>query len=246
MPATANRIDLENLLRLKVADKRDLPCYSIGDAANFLDIPLATMRAWVCGTTYKAKPSGETRRFKSILTAQRFGVHLLTFRNLVEAHVLNAIRRTHGVSMRNVRKAVEYLRGRYTSKTPFADYQLSTDKVSLFIEEYGKLINLSQNGQLEMKAIIDVYLQRIERDPQGVAQKLYPFTRTGGISAPSIIEIDPSVSFGRPTLRGTGIPTDVIASLNAAGAELDAIARDYHLTPEQVNEAVEWEKRRAA
>ena len=34
---------------------------------------------------------------------------LLSFDNLVEAHVLNAIRRKHGISMQRVRRALEYL-----------------------------------------------------------------------------------------------------------------------------------------
>ncbi len=59
---------------------------------------------------------------------------------------------------------------------PLIDESFQTDRLDLFVERYGDLINASREGQQAMKEIISVYLKRIERDANGLPIKLYPFT----------------------------------------------------------------------
>jgi hypothetical protein len=54
------------------------------------------------------------------------------------------------------------------------------------------------------------YLQRVERDTAGIPIKLYPFTSNSSTAeSPAPVEIDPRISFGRPVLKGRGVPTAV-------------------------------------
>jgi uncharacterized protein (DUF433 family) len=78
---------------------------------------------------------------------------------------------------------------------------------------------------------------------------LYPFTRrypAGGDSAP--VEINPRVSFGRPVLRGRGVPTAVLADRFKAGDTLKELANDYETSTEEIEEAIrcEFDRRAAA
>ena len=53
--------------------------------------------------------------------------------------------------------------------------------------------------------------------------------------------IDPHVSFGRPVLVGTGIPTAVIAERYKAGESIDELAGDYGRGPSEIEEAIRCE-----
>jgi uncharacterized protein (DUF433 family) len=60
------------------------------------------------------------------------------------------------------------------------------------------------------------------------------------------VVIDPRVSFGRPVLAGTGIPTAVLAERYKAGEPIAALAADYHCDTAMIDEAIRCELRLAA
>jgi len=161
--------------------------------------------------------------------------------NLIEAHVLDAIRNYHKISLQHVRKVLQYIGNKFPSKHPLADYQFQTDGVSLFVEQFGQLINASSKGQLEIERLLKGYLHRIERNPDGLAVRLNLFTRKRDIDEPNIVIVDPSVSFGRPVLRGTGIPTSIIAERYKAGESIKKLARDYGQETLKIEEAIRCE-----
>src|SRR4029077_17284994 len=86
---------------------------------------------------------------------------LLSFENLLELHVLCSLRRVHRLKLRPVRKAISYLRKEFSSEHPLIDHKMLTDTTSLFIERYGEMVNISQDGQIQMQAMLDNYLKRI-------------------------------------------------------------------------------------
>lgn len=114
------------------------------------------------------------RFFKPTIQLPDKEQRLLSFVNLVEAHVLDAIRRAHGVALWRVRKAIDYLKKQLGSPHPLAEQRFVTDKVDLFVEMFGNLVNISQEGQLAMKELIETHLRRIERDTAGLPIRLYP------------------------------------------------------------------------
>jgi uncharacterized protein (DUF433 family) len=221
---------------------REMPAYSILEAAHYLQMPSSTLRWWVKGWTYRTD-AGE--RFSSPLLvlpgAPERKPLLLSFVNIVEAHVLDALRRDHHIAMPKVREALSYLEAHFPSPHPLADQRFETDGMHLFIEKYGQLINISQDGQLAMRDVLRMYLTRIERDATGAPVKLYLFTRARQADEPKVVVIDPYVSFGRPVLVGTGIPTAVIADRYKAGESMQALAEDYERPPHDIEEAIRCE-----
>jgi uncharacterized protein (DUF433 family) len=230
-------------MRIRSSDPtnpRELPAYSIAEAAHYLRMPTATLRSWVMGRYY---PTGQGRRFfPPVIEIPDRARPRLSFVNLVEAHVLDAIRRDHEVALKHVRTALAFLaKQQVRSRHPLAEQDFVTDGVHLFIHEYGRLINISRDGQLAMRAVVDAYLERIDRDVQGLPIRLFPFTRRRTLDEPRAVMIDPTVSFGRPVLIGTGIPTAVIAERYKAGDSMDALAADYGRTRLEIEEAVRCE-----
>jgi uncharacterized protein (DUF433 family) len=52
------------------------------------------------------------------------------------------------------------------------------------------------------------------------------------------IMIDPRLSFGRPTIAGTGIPLSIVASRFRAGESISALAQDYRIPERSIHAAV--------
>lgn len=222
----------------------DIPVYLVSEAAHYLRLPEATVRSWTLGRVYNTV-SGTTAFHPVITFADPVG-RLLSFRNLVELHVLSSIRRTHKVELQAVRRAIKYLQDRFQSDHPLLDHQMMTDKKDLFIEEYGKILNISRNGQTEMREIMSIYLKRIDRDRIGVPIRLFPFTRGRFDQSPRIVSIDPKIRFGKPCIVKTRIPTAIIAERYEAGDSISLLAEDYGRQTEEIEEAIRYESRIAS
>ena len=232
-------------------DIRAMPCYSFPEAAHYLHIPVTTLRSWVRGRKY---PTSEGDQFfQPVIELPDESQNLLSFINLVEIHVLDAIRRDHRISLHKslprarhgVRIAIDFIKEELKSDHPLAYHKLETDDLDLFVEEYGQLINVSQAGQLALRELLQAHLRRIDRDSAGYARRLYPFTRKRLgqqlIEEPKAIVIDPRISFGRPVLAGTGIPTAIIAERYKAGEEIGVLADDYGRPTLEIEEAIRCE-----
>ena len=220
-------------------DPRELPSYAIREAAHYLRIPRETLRDWVLGRVYRTEAGGTFSKPIIALPDKERG--LLSFINLVEAHVLDAIRREHKIPLQKVRKALDYLAKRFHSQHPLADQNFETDGLDLFVQKFGQLINLSQAGQTAMRSLLEAHLRRIERDTKGFPVKLFPFTRKRYPDEPKAVVIDPYVSFGRPILVGTGIATVVLAERYKAGESIDELAEDYGRERLEIEEAIRCE-----
>ena len=219
---------------------RDLPAYSAVEVAHYLNLPRSTVRYWA--TSKDSSPA--------LIEVADTDPLAYSFHNLVELHVLAAIRRKYTVPMPKVRSAIDFLRDNtrdvFGKLHPLISEQLQTDGLDLFIEQYGKLVNVSSAGQLEMRVIIEAALCRIERDSHGIPIKLYPFTRSNINDAPSMVVIDPALSAGRPVITGTGLATEVIAERYKAGETVAELAKDYDRKEAEIGEAIRCELKIAA
>lgn len=221
-------------------DPREMPGYTFHDASFYLGVPKATLRSWIRGRFYPTKRG--RKFFEPVFVLPDADKPLLSFTNLVEIHVLNAIRRKHNVDLLKVRKTITYIQDKFNYKHPLADQRFESDGINLFIHYYGELINVSQDGQLAMRAILEEYLSRVEHDPSGKAARLYPFLRANGHRNNKSVVIDPYVSFGNPVITGTGIPTSIIASRFLAGDSVTDIANDYGRETFEIEEAIRYER----
>lgn len=218
--------------------------YGIDEAAHYLALPSATLRSWVRGRGYAT--SGGRQFSDALIELPDPREPLLSFTNLVEAHVLKAIRRQHGVSMQKVRPALRYLEKKLAVPHPLAHQQLLTDGASLFAERFGTLVNLSKDGQLAVRDLLEAHLRRIEHDARGLALRLFPFSRGESLQVPRIVVVDPRVSFGRPVIDGTAVRTEVVAHRLKAGESVSDLAADYGVEVGQIEEAIRYELAAAA
>ena len=215
------------------------PAYSMVEAAHYLNLPVSTLASWFRGQ----------KGFQPVLRRDGKPDEGISFLNLVEAHVLAAIRREHRIPLQKVRRAIAYVEEKLGLKRPLTSGRFETDGVDLLVREIERLVNVSQEGQLEIEPMVRAFLKRIKRDPAGVPIKLYPFVRNQvSESEPEPIEIDPQVAFGRPVLTGRGVPTAVLADRFKAGDSLAELAQDHETPTQVIEEAIRCEltRRKAA
>ena len=65
--------------------------------------------------------------------------------------------------------------------------------------------------------------------------------REHDLHEPRVVVIDPHISYGRPVLVGTGIPTAVVAERYKAGESIDELAEDYSRSRKEIEEAIRCE-----
>ena len=220
-------------------DPRNIPAYSIGDAARYLRIPSSTIHSWTVGHSYQIKDGFSF--FSPLINISKEKPYLLSFTNLVEVHVLRAIRVGHKIQLNKVREALDFIDERFEIPHPLAKEDFRTNGVDLFIERYGKLINASSGDRKELKEALNAHLDRIEPDDNGLAIELYPFTRSDEIDNPRIVVIDPRIAFGRLAIAGTGITTDVLKERYKAGDSIEDLADDYECDRLSIEEAIRCE-----
>ena len=225
---------------MDVDQVRRPPAYSYVEAAHYLNLPPSTLSSWFRGQAYTQ--DDQVRQFRPVIRLDGQAGKGLSFLNLVEAHVLAAIRREHRIPLQKVRNALEYVKKKLGIERPLADARFETDGVDLFVRELEKLVNVSREGQLKIEPAIRSFLRRIKRDPDGIPIKLYPFTRKSlSTDEPAPIEIDPRVAFGRPVLIGRAVPTAVLADRFKAGDLLADLTEDYDTSTQNIEEAIRCE-----
>ncbi|HYM61835.1 MAG TPA: DUF433 domain-containing protein [Thermoanaerobaculia bacterium] len=222
-------------------DPREIPAYSFADAGRLLTVNPSTIRNWA-----KGHP-----RFLPVLTIPaKVPNDAVSFFNLIEIFVLDELRRRHRFSLQRLRPYIAYMRGAF----PGAAYPLA--QVDLFVsnnELFGRferrpLVNISRGGQLGLEEVLRDLLQRVEKGPTGEGiVKLYPFiTKRRLPDSPPVVEVKPRVSFGRPVVRGTGVPTAVVAQRFDAGESIAKLAEEYDRTPEEIEQVIRYESARRA
>lgn len=216
-----------------IPDPRDVPTYDLAEVAHYLRMPKSTLRAWFCGQG----------RFQPVLEAARTTRPVaLSFFNVAEAHVLNAMRREHEIPLQRVRDALDTVTALVPdSSHPLIDQRFETDGVDLFIRRYGELLNLSRPNQEFMREVLNEHLRRIEFGQDNLPDRLYPFSGTSFGQESKTILIDPRIAFGRRVVAGTGIPTRAIGERYAAGETIDALADDYRLPRTAIEDAIRSE-----
>lgn len=217
-------------------DLRDQPAYGPAEAARYLRLPAATLRSWMLGRQY---PKGNARAtFQPLIEPALSQPLQVSFFNLIEAHVLRALRSEHGVEMAKLRAAIDFAQRKAQVPRLLLSPELRTHAGEVFLDRYVELINLSASGQLAMRRLFEDHLKRVEWDEWKFPVRLYPYVRAGSVTAERPIAIDPRVAFGRPVVHRAGVSTAAIAGRIDAGESITAVAEDYDLSPDEVEQAV--------
>lgn len=225
--------------RPQTRDVREVPAYSYPEASRALNIPRSTLRSWVRGQRYQR--TDDVGFFEPVIEKPESDDSRLSFTNLIEAHVLRALRTAHDVSMAAVREALDVAEKEFGISRLLIHRQLRTSAGELFLDRYNQIVTLTKSQQLVMREMFERYLERIEYDEADLPKEFYPMTHGPLSDSPKIIALTPYVSFGRPIIAGSGVSTEAIRSRFDAGESVEHIADDYDLTPDEVEAAVTYE-----
>ena len=221
-------------------DHRDSPLYTFSAAARHLGIPPRTLRYWIVGRSFSRRSRAAPSK-PLIRAPARTG--LITFNNLVEAHVLRAFRSEDAGRMAATGTAIESAEKALGIDRLLLRAEMNTSGRDMVLEGLGKLYELSGSDRLAIRQMLSAALQRIERDDEGLPARLYPFAPRGVPDNRTIV-LDPETAFGRPTIAGSRIATATVVTRMDTGDQLDDIAAEYGLAAARVVDAVLYERAR--
>jgi len=210
----------------------DQPAFTPAAIARYLRLPLRTLRWWALGTTVHEPPL-------RIADSQE---HLMSFRNVVEIHVLKAVvgdERGH-VPLAVVRGILSGLGEQLGSEHPLSDARMDTYGKEFLAASLGALAHGTREGYRALSATLALHLGRIVRDGSGEPTRLLLFTRPGP-SGPGHVMMDPEVRGGQPCLTDTDVTTSALAARFKAGEPVLGLARDCGRSHEEIEEAIRYE-----
>ena len=122
------------------SDIRHQPAYALAEAARYLKLPPATLRAWTVGRDYPVADG--QNRFRALIKPARGKPPLLSFNNLIEAHVWRALRTEHGVSIKALRDSIAFAERKLRIDRLLLREDLRTHGGRVLLDHYGDLIEL--------------------------------------------------------------------------------------------------------
>lgn len=205
-----------------------VPNYQVGEAAYYAGITSSTIISW------------QRSCAKQTVASRESGLEL-SYLQLIEVAVVAAMRKG-GIKLNEIRATRDFMKNRFKSEYPFAEYRFKSDGKSLWLSDtdipglksrHGHLIRTGQQGQLAWSNIIG-RLNEFEYERKGIVIRW----RVAGEN--SSVVIDPRISYGSPNVRG--IPTWVIKGRWEAGEEKREIADDFGLKIPEVSDALSFER----
>lgn len=213
--------------------------YTIPEASRLLGVPARTLLRWVRGYGYDHH--GPETRQPPVWTAQydvedEDGV-LLGFRDLIEARVVDALRRRR-ISLPYIRQCLARAAEIVGSDHPFSTTMFKSDGRRIFVEITGdgaapELVDLGDRQQVFRSFVARTFL---DLDfGADAADRWWPDRKRA-------VVIDPAYAFGQPTVAGRGLKTQVVAQAVAAEGSVERVARLYELPVKAVRDAVAFER----
>jgi len=208
-----------------------LPAYTYAEAGRYAQTSPANVRRWF------RNPS---RRGAVLSPLPDAG---LSYIQLVEVRFV-ATMRGKDIKLDELRRARAYVRRVLRMEHPFAHVRFKSLGINLLLESLADFEGMDGDamvlapglgGQLGMRQILERVITELDYDHE-IAVRWYPRGRE------QPIVIDPRMSFGRPTVVGTGIPTTVLYHRYHAGDSKDFLADDFRLSPEQVDAGIKFEE----
>ena len=242
--------EMDKLLKARFrrdVDSREQPLYSVKEAAYYIGVEPQTLKTWFFGRPYDTKYEGE-KFWQRVIVPADPELKLLSFFNLVEAHILAATRYEHRVPFWAVRDAISNIaQSAPNSPHPLLSDDFFTNGRLLFVKQIKEYVNIT-NEQLSLE-IMDSFIVRVIRNGTNPFRdkqpyKIYPLRPEE--PKDNVISIMAGISGSRPIIDGTRIPVMSIWKRHRAGEDDNFIADDYEIDPAKVRRAIEYVERRAA
>lgn len=208
-------------------DLRDIPNYSIAEAARCLGIPVATLRSWFKGATRNGKAY---KPFLGMSNPLR-----LTFFEMMQADALFSMSRGNQTTLRTFRDQLNQL-----EPMDLVRRDIFFDRNSIYRQFEACFVSLRERGQTYQKSVIEPYLKRVRYDSKNVACRIYPFTSRADELAVTLtnIVIDPKICYGTVFHDKIGAPVTVIGKRFDLGDDENVLAKDFGTTREFIREAI--------
>ena len=227
--------------------------YGIGEAAGYLAVPRSTLATWAYGYE-RRRPGTSVFRADPVITAvrpERPDEPAVPFIGLAEAYALTAFRKA-GVPMQRIRPAIDVLAQELGLQHALASRRLYTDGAEVLYDyaqhagdtpegESARELVVVRNNQRVFNEVVDLYLRRIDFASDGYAQLI----RLPQYQAAEVT-VDPDHAFGRPRFTHGGASVDDVIDLFRAGEPVDAVADEFGLSRDEVEDAIRVVTRAAA
>lgn len=218
----------------------DRPLYTVAEAARYVGMPPSTLATWAKGYTKHFPDRATVRQGPVITSVPRVTPSgpTIPFIGLVEATVVQAFRAT-GPPLQRVRRALRVLADQGELRHALASEHLYSDGAQVLYDYASasgdpmlRLLTVVGSGQAVFHEVIADYLERITFGDTWATELVLPVTRR------DVLRVLPSVASGDPLFLRGGAPLSAVLSRAKAGEALGAIAADYEVPTEDVEEAL--------
>jgi uncharacterized protein (DUF433 family) len=209
--------------------------YMIPEAAGLVSAPTRRLRTWVEGHKGKQAPVIDNELGKVD------GKTAVSFANLMELRFI-AVFSGAGVKVNKIRAIMAEAQELLRHPHPFATRTVFKTDGRKIVAEIGRRNGIEDIYDLktknyEMNVIVMKSLKDdVIYDPQGDAITWRPRRDI----APHVV-VQPTVSFGRPVLRDSRVPTSALADAVDAEKSARTVAHIFDVPENQVREAVRFE-----
>jgi uncharacterized protein (DUF433 family) len=140
------------------------------------------------------------------------------------------------VTPAGVRETVRQLEALYSYRRPLAhqDVVEGLATVGRSVVLFDEALDLTAGGQHMLLSTVERYIKPIEYGSDKLASLWRPADR---------IVVDPDVQVGHPCIEGTRVTTESIAGRAYQGEPVAVIATDLAVSQDEVQAAVEFERR---
>ncbi len=205
------------------------------DVSEILDLPYSSVRYWM----FEFWDGRFSKEANGKYTFGEKGNKAIDFLTLIEFYTFYQLRKKN-VSSQKIQKAHSHIAKELKTKYPFATAGISTDGKQIWYEYLEKIINADGSSQINIKEVLEPFLDKIDFGSHLHAERYYPLGK-----AHSVV-VDPKHQFGQPTFLGTNLKTDTIFKLHKGGEEKKNICFQYDISQKQVSDAILYYKHRRA
>ena len=221
-----------------ILETLNAPTYSLAEAARLVNMKKWTVRRYLRGYEYDYA-SIKIKQPPVILG----GISKEPYASFLDLIDLIFVREflKRGFFLQTIRKALDEARERlgtpHFGRSVF--FTSGTSEIALKLPKDGTMIALLTGGQSVFPQIIEIFSDKLDFEnatKYGFASRWYPRGMNG------LIVIDPKISFGRPTIIGTGIPTGNIYDLYLGEEKkIQPVSKFFNIPSIQVQTAVQFE-----
>lgn len=239
----------KDLKRTEIYKTLNASCYTLSSASRLCGISPWRVSSWLRGYEYQyaIKDGEEIREGRQNGLIHRVGNEESTYVTFLELIDLLFVKRflTFGFSLQQTRRFLNEAR-EYLDTPHFASKKFLVSGRSVYLgncklpDDAKGLITLLTGGQLAFPEIIKPLSEKIEFEDiteYELARRWYPLGKDEDII------VDPTVSFGSPTIRGSRITTlNVYDLYKGEKEEVDRLHQWFNISPTKINAAIKFEQ----